>query len=135
MLCTFLSLRRPKFSRISVPALRFRLKMCHRHISFTPKPSRVQVLFIHYQNKNGYLTVTVSALAGAEGLVLACRLGRRFCAYGAKVSTGHPRPTTRSACLGGKLSLCQKEKRPHCGHFLFVKRLRKRYFCVFCRWI
>ena len=29
--------------------------------------------------KNGHLSVTVSVLAGAEGLGLACRLGRCFC--------------------------------------------------------
>ena len=39
-------------------------------------------------------------MAGAEGLGLACRLGRRFCF--AEVSTGDPRPSTRSARLGFK---------------------------------
>ncbi len=45
-----------------------------------------------------WLKTTVSShfsLAGAQGLVLTCRLGQRFCAVGAKVSTGHPRPWTR----------------------------------------
>ena len=36
--------------------------------------------------------------SGAEGLGLACRLGRHFCF--AEVSTGDPHPSTRSACLG-----------------------------------
>ena len=35
--------------------------------------------FTQCQNKNGHLSVTVFDLAGAEGLGLACRLGRCFC--------------------------------------------------------
>ena len=35
--------------------------------------------FTQCQNKNGHPSVTVFALAGAEGLGLACRLGRCFC--------------------------------------------------------
>ena len=38
----------------------------------------------------------LSFFAGAEGFVLACRLGRCFCF--AEVSTGDPHPSTRSTC-------------------------------------
>ncbi len=34
-------------------------------------------------------------VAGAEGFGLGCRLGQRFCACGAKVATGDPRPSAR----------------------------------------
>ncbi len=45
----------------------------------TLRVPRVQNRFTQYQNKNGHLSATVFVLAGAEGLGLACRLGRCFC--------------------------------------------------------
>lgn len=50
------------------PSHRSSLKTVQRTVFLTLRPSRVQVHFTQYQNKNGYLSATVSVLAGAEGL-------------------------------------------------------------------
>ena len=56
--------------------------ICHRQRSATKPGTRVPRSLNHFtqcQNENGHLSVTVFDLAGAEGLGLACRLGRCFC--------------------------------------------------------
>ena len=65
--------RRPKFSRISVPASRFWLKTIHRIVFLTPKPSRVQVLFFYNKNKKSRKLRLFLFLAGAEGLEPSAR--------------------------------------------------------------
>ena len=65
--------RRPKFSRISVPASRFWLKTILRIVFLTPKPSRVQVLFFYNKNKKSRKLRLFLSLAGAEGLEPSAR--------------------------------------------------------------
>ena len=65
--------RRPKFSRISVPASRFWLKTILRIVFLTPKPSRVQVLLFYRKNKESRKLRLFLFLAGAEGLEPSAR--------------------------------------------------------------
>ncbi len=64
-------------------------------------------------------------MAGAEGLVLVCRLGRCFCF--AEVSTGDPHPTTRSACRKfNPIAQTKKKKSRKTTLFLFGRGRRTR---------